>query len=403
MEHKQTEALILSTDEAQGIVEAVWAVMGNVDEGDDVIHPGSFTKTFRERKDQVNLLDNHRTDSVMSALGTVLDLRELNRSELPSELLQQYPEATGGAWGQFQFLLDTLEGKGAFTRIKNRAVKKWSFGYDSIIKDFGKALKNGKERTVRNLRELKLYEISPVLFAMNEATTTTGVKAASEAKPYRAVRDGDKWEVYKLDSDGKPTGSSLGSHDSQEEANQQIAALYANEKGQKELVNGKPVRRLGDVLQGTIHKIFTSMVDEWYIQGYMDREQRIAISSLIGESLDILANGIPAEIAQYAPNHNSYYYDCMSKIMISEMKAGRVLSARNAQRIKEAMDSLHQCLMEAGLMEEEDEKGGATGPQQSNDSPTSNEAGPNKDDSTRLLIQIKQEELKLLEVQNWTR
>lgn len=316
MEHKQTEALILSTDEAQGIVEAVWAVMGNVDEGDDVIHPGSFTKTFRERKEQVNLLDNHRTDSVMSALGTVLDLKELSRSELPSELLQQYPEATGGAWGQFQFLLDTLEGKGAFTRIKNKAVKKWSFGYDSIIKDFGKALKNGKERTVRNLRELKLYEISPVLFAMNEATTTTGVKAASEAKPYQAIREGDKWEVYKLDEDGKPTGSSLGSHDSQEEANRQVAALYANED-----------------------------------------------------------------------------------------KAGRVLNARNMARIQAAMKELHDCLMEAGMMNEDDDKNGATGPQKSDDAPTSSEAGPPEDDSTRLktLIQIEQEALKLMEVQNWTR
>lgn len=351
MEHKQTEATIIATDEAQGIVEAIWAVMGNVDQGGDIIHPGAFTKTFSERGQQVKLLDNHRTDSVMSALGTVMELREVGPMDLPANLKQRYPEANGGAWGKFQFLLDTPEGKGAFTRIQKGIVDQWSFGYDTIQRDHGSIEKDNRKVTVRNLRELKLYEVSPVLFPMNEATTTTVVKSSDS----------------------------------------------------KELVNGKPVRRLGDVLQGTIHKVFTSMVDEWYIQGYMNREQRIAISSLIGSSLDILANGIPPEIAEYAPNHNSYYYDCMSKVMVSELKAGRVLSGRNATRIQAALDALHETLKEAGVYdpdEDEEDKTGATGPQKSDDAPTSNEAGPLEDDSTRYLklIEIEQEALKLLEV-----
>lgn len=351
MEHKQTEPIILNTDDDQGIVEAIWAVMGNIDGGNDVIHPGAFKKTFSERAGQVNLLDNHRTDSVMASLGNVLELREMSKGELPGELTQKYPEATGAAWGRFQFLLDTPEGKGAFTRIKQKSVKGWSFGYDTIQRDHGSIEKDGHKVSVRNLRELKLYEVSPVLFAMNEATLTTGVKADS-----------------------------------------------------KELVNGKPVRRLGDVLQGTLHKVFTSMVDEWYIQGYMNREQRIAISSLIGSSLDILANGIPPEIAEYAPNHNSYYYECMSKVMLSELKAGRVLSGRNATRIRAALDALNETLKEAGLLEIEeasdDEKdNGATGPQKSEEPPTSSdEAGPAEDDSTRQIIELELEKLKLLEV-----
>jgi HK97 family phage prohead protease len=347
MEHKQTEPIILNTDDSQGIVEAIWAVMGNVDGGNDVIHPGAFTKTFSERSQQVKLLDNHRTDSVMSALGTVLELRELGKGELPASLTQRYPDASGGAWGRFQFLLDTPEGKGAFTRIQHGAVKEWSFGYDTTKRDHDSIERDGRKVTVRNLRELKLYEVSPVLFPMNEATITTGVKSDS-----------------------------------------------------KEIVNGRPVRRLGDVLQGTIHKVFTSMVDEWYIQGYMDREQRIAISSLIGESLDILANGIPAEIADLAPQGYGYYYDCMSKVMVSEIKAGRVLSARNATRIQSALDALKETLTEAFGEEEESEgdKNGATEPQKSNALTPEEEAEPQPDESTRQLIELELEKLKLLEV-----
>jgi HK97 family phage prohead protease len=246
MEHKQVEATIINLDEEAGIVEAVWAVMGNVDEGGDVIHLGAFTKTFNERGNQIQLLDNHRTDSVMSSLGTVLELRELPKQQLPPELLNN-PDVVGGAWGKFQFLLDTPEGKGAFTRIKKRAVKKWSFGYDAVDKDMSKR----GDKIVRNLRGIKLYEISPVLFAMNEATTTIDAKALpGEGKPYGVIPEGDEFSVYKLDADGEPTGKPLGSHPTRAEAQAQIRALSANEGEGKagRVLNARMGKRIMDAM-----------------------------------------------------------------------------------------------------------------------------------------------------------
>lgn len=272
MEHKQTEATITAVDEAQGIVEAIWAVMGNVDEGGDVIHPGAFTKTFSERGNKVKVLDQHRTDTVMSAVGITKELRELNRAELPQEILERYPDASGGAWGKFQFLLDTPEGKGVFTRIQRKAIQEWSFGYDPVDKDFSTVMRDGKQMTVRNLRQCRLYEVSPVLWGMNSATMTTDAKA---------VPDPEK------------------------------------------------------------------------------------------------------------DNPDS--------------KAGRVLNARNAARIKSAYDSLKEALEEAGLMDIiEDDNDKSAGPPESADTSTSDakEAGTPEDDSTRIksLIQLEQEKLKLLEV-----
>lgn len=188
MEHKQTEPIVTRLDETQGIVESIWAVMGNIDEGQDIIHPGSFAFTFANRGHKVKLLDNHRTDSVLASLGLVLELRELNREELPQELLTQYPEATGGAWGKFQFLLETPEGKGAFTRIQAGAIKGWSFGYDALQKERSTIIRNGESISVRNLREIRLYEVSPVLFPMNEATLTTGVKSTPDDDEAKAGR-----------------------------------------------------------------------------------------------------------------------------------------------------------------------------------------------------------------------
>lgn len=314
MEHKQTEPIILNTDDNLGIVEAIWAVMGNVDGGNDIIHPGAFVKTFRERSQQVKLLDNHRTDSIMSALGNVLELRELSRIELPSTLMQKYPEATGAAWGRFQFLLDTPEGKGAFTRIKQNVVQGWSFGYDPIQRDHGNVEKDGRKVSVRNLREIKLWEVSPVLFAMNEATATTDVKAASEGKPYVVVEEEGQYCVYRADSEGQPTGKPMGKHPTRGEANEQVSALYANED-----------------------------------------------------------------------------------------KAGRVYSGRNLEKLRAAYLALGEAL--GGFMEpdeEEEEKSYTTGPQQSEEAPTSDakEAGPQLEESTRIksLIEFELEKMKLLEV-----
>jgi len=49
--------------------------------------------------------------------------------------------------------------------------------------------------------------------------------------PYTVVKDGERWCVYKEDPDGTPIGKTLGCHASEDEANDQLAALYAAEEG----------------------------------------------------------------------------------------------------------------------------------------------------------------------------
>lgn len=386
MEHKQTEPIILSTDESQGIVEAIWAVMGNVDGGGDVIHPGAFTKTFTERSQQVKLLDNHRTDSVLSALGTVLELRELGKSELPANLTQHYPEATGGAWGRFQFLLDTPEGKGAFTRIQRGAVKEWSFGYDTTKRDHDSIERDGRKVTVRNLRELKLYEVSPVLFGMNEATITTRVKALNLSELVENVRQAFNTQYNPPNGMWRYWVSTV--------YDEYIIVCYDSEGGAEHY-------QVSYLVDGD--KYTFAPMGEW-IEGYYEF--------------------IPKAVS----------------------KAGRVLSGRNATRIQAALDALHETLKEAGVYDpDEDEedkdgwlcnecykglgkeyecftdsilpgkcaycgnkevkhhlvklpKNGATEPQKSNALTSNSEAEPLQDESTRQIIELELEALKLLEV-----
>lgn len=256
MERKAFPVICTKIDEELGIVDAIVAVIGNHDHGEDIIHPGSFTKTITERGGKVRVLDAHNTDSIMRIIGKPLGIREIGKDELPAELLAQYPDATGGLWTQTQMLMDTPEGRGAFSRLKAGVIDEWSIGYETVKGkvDYSKVIRNGVEVVVRNLREIKLYEYSPVLWGMNEATTTLGTKAEINDEPETAT--------------------------------------YL-----KEMTDRGPVQRLGDVLQGSIHQVFTSLTDSWLIEGVLDRDERIALSGLIGNALDILSNGIPEDIA----------------------------------------------------------------------------------------------------------
>lgn len=182
MDHKTFSAYTLKADQQQGVVESIVAVMGNDDQGDDVIHNGAFLKTITERRGKIRVLDQHQTDSIMRAIGKPLELREIPREQLPPDLLARYPTATGGLYTKTQYLMDTPEGRGAFQRIASGAVDEYSIGYDPLDVDYSKLRKSdGTEKTVRNLRTIKLYEYSPVLFGMNDATQTLSAKGATGA------------------------------------------------------------------------------------------------------------------------------------------------------------------------------------------------------------------------------
>lgn len=175
-EYKSSTFVPLKTDEAQGIVEHLVSVYGIIDLGGDICHPGCFAKTLSERGDQIRVLDSHQRISTANVIGMPLELKEVGRGGLPEEVLQKYPEATGGLWAKTQFLMDTPEGKGAFSRIVAGAVTEFSFSYDTLDSDFSEA----KGRRVRNLRTLRLWEYGPVIFGMNPATTVLGAKVKEE-------------------------------------------------------------------------------------------------------------------------------------------------------------------------------------------------------------------------------
>ncbi|MFA5053612.1 MAG: HK97 family phage prohead protease [Parcubacteria group bacterium] len=137
-------------------IEGYAATFGNVDLVNDIIHPNAFAKTLVERGGKVKFLWQHDTKA---PLGRVLEMNEDNNG--------LYFKAV---------ISDTQQGRDALALLRDNAIEGMSIGYEPIVSDFSKY--DGK--TVRNLRELKLHEISLVTFP---ASPLAGVTALKDADP----------------------------------------------------------------------------------------------------------------------------------------------------------------------------------------------------------------------------
>ena len=167
---------VLNADEDTGIVEAYVSIMGIVDEDipPDMIELGAFKKTIKERgpagANKIRVLHQHKWDEVV---GMPLLLKEHKRNKLPAELLEKYPEATGGLFTRTQFILDVQRAREDFALYKAGAMSEWSIGFDTLDADFDK---DTGDESYRLIKEVRLWEYSPVTWGANQATITTAVK-----------------------------------------------------------------------------------------------------------------------------------------------------------------------------------------------------------------------------------
>jgi HK97 family phage prohead protease len=414
MERKVFRAFDIKVlDEDQGIVESIIAVMGNVDEGLDVIHPNAFTKTISERGTKVKVLDQHQTDSVLRIVGKPLAMRELGRGELPQDILDNYPDATGALWAKTQFLLSTPEGKGVFERLKLNALGEWSIGYDPLDLDYSNAMKDGKKITVRNLRTLKLFEYSPCIWAMNQATSTLSAKSSpSEGKPWNVFKEDGKWCVYKVDEDGQPTGERLGEHDSEEEARAQVRALYANE-GKDEKAT---TRSEGDGNHPAEHYLVVEDPEKpstWHLRvrgmdGKPDhRLMGAAWAALHGGYRGNVYEG-PGKQEAISKLRAMYASEDMDTPGEKQAKAGRRVRSEKIELLRQLSDIAAQLMKWAEYSDEEEQdtddemdapEGAANKQQDPGAGPPVNEVHDAPTQSDLLtLIELEQSELDLLEI-----
>lgn len=144
-------------------VTGLCAVMGNVDLGKDRIAPGAFTKTILENRKNFRHLWQHDADS--PPIATILDIKEIGKSALPSDLTAEYPDASGALQVTRKYL-DTPRADEVLSGIKDSAINGMSFAYDPVRTQRTKAADG---TMIRDLLELKFYESSDVNWGMNPA------------------------------------------------------------------------------------------------------------------------------------------------------------------------------------------------------------------------------------------
>ena len=154
-EQKKLQFKIDSFNEEEGIFSGYGAVFGNIDSGGDIIEPGAFTNTLAEGWERVKILALH--NDFWLPIGRPLELREdVNGLFLSAKVS------------------DTSMGKDIKVLLKDGVLNELSIGYDPVVFDYD-------SDGIRHLREVKLWEVSLVTWAMNPAAMVTGYKSMEGA------------------------------------------------------------------------------------------------------------------------------------------------------------------------------------------------------------------------------
>lgn len=158
---------IRGINDADGIVEAIVSVTNIVDSVNDVIEPGAYKNTLRKRNPKG--VWSHDTNIPVAKTLKVEELMP-NDERLPDDLRSQN---AGALLVKMQFNLNTTRGRDAFHDVQFFAdEQEWSIGY-SVPE--GKSMTDEKTG-VRFIKQLELYEYSPVIFGAAPNTRTLSVK-----------------------------------------------------------------------------------------------------------------------------------------------------------------------------------------------------------------------------------
>lgn len=153
-------------DEGDGIITAYVSITGVEDNVNDVIEPGSYSKTLTKR-----IPKGVWAHQWLTPTAKTLEAEELmpGSADLPKELSDgtPWPQEAGALRVKMQFNMKTARGREAYHDVKFFGdQQEWSIGYK--VPEGGAYKKNGK----RYIKELDLFEYSPVLFgAMSHART----------------------------------------------------------------------------------------------------------------------------------------------------------------------------------------------------------------------------------------
>jgi HK97 family phage prohead protease len=150
--------MIHDVDMKSRTVTGYFSRFGNVDHDGDMVMPGTFTKTIKERgKDGKNIIP-HILDHDIH-----ITLKQLSKPVI-------YEKSDGGFFEST--ISDTTVGIDTLKLYRDGVINQHSFGY--------KVTRKEDKSSYREIKEALLYEISTVALGANENTPFTGFKSMSK-------------------------------------------------------------------------------------------------------------------------------------------------------------------------------------------------------------------------------
>ncbi|QDP67414.1 MAG: putative prohead protease [Prokaryotic dsDNA virus sp.] len=179
---------ILSFDEEAGTVEAVFSVFNEVDSDGDVVLPKSIRSGYGDKG--VAMVWGHDWKNIIGK----------------GKIIQDDDKAVFKG----SFNLNTNAGKEAYETVKAMSdLQQWSFGFEVLDSEVGMFQKDGaEEKEVRYLKDLKVWEVSPVMVGANQNTGTVMLKNLEENDD--EVLEQNEAGVETLDNENKTITENVG-------------------------------------------------------------------------------------------------------------------------------------------------------------------------------------------------
>ena len=155
-------------------IEGHAAVFGNRDSYGDVIQPGAFARTLANDRGRVKVLWQHDPSN---PIGKPLAMREDERGLHVTARIA-----------------NTTQGRDALALFDAEVIDELSIGYDAIVWEYD------ENADVRYLKEIRLWEFSPVTWAANELAKITSVKHASDLDAVLDRLERIQWAKGRLES-----------------------------------------------------------------------------------------------------------------------------------------------------------------------------------------------------------
>ena len=134
----------------------------------EIIAPGAFAESLRNDAENIMALWNHEDESPLGRLGVNLALREDDKGLFASLDLP-----------------NTSAARDAAELVGGNIVQGWSFGFSCTYDDCDWAYDEAAGVTLRTLKKVRLYEVSPVTFPAYPETKI-GLRHVQQFQQFRA-------------------------------------------------------------------------------------------------------------------------------------------------------------------------------------------------------------------------